>query len=78
MAIIRAFIVSPAPVLELSVRVCMYVPGPHFGLRSTRMTLSPRRKSFVMNRSLYTGFAFFCPFPVRGTWAAGDTHRGRR
>ena len=31
----------------------------------------------MMNRSLYTGFAFFCPFPVRGTWAAGDTHRGR-
>ena len=41
----------------------------YLGFLSTRMTESPRRKSFVMKRSLCTGFAFFCPFPVRGTYA---------
>merc|ERR1719162_2305623 len=33
----------------------------HFGLRRTRMTESPRRKSLLMKRSLFTGFAFFFP-----------------
>ena len=30
------------------------------------MTESPRKNSFVMKRSLFTGLAFFCPLPVLG------------
>lgn len=37
------------------------------GFRSTKITESPRRNIFEMNRSLLTGFTFFLPFPVRGT-----------
>ena len=36
----------------------------YIGLRSTRMTESPRRNILLMNRSLFTGLAFFLPFPV--------------
>lgn len=37
------------------------------GFRRTKMTESPRKNIFEMNRSLFTGFTFFLPFPVRGT-----------
>ena len=37
------------------------------GFLKTKMTESPRRNIFEMNRSLLTGFTFFFPFPVRGT-----------
>lgn len=37
------------------------------GFLRTKMTESPRRNIFEMNRSLLTGFTFFFPFPVRGT-----------
>merc|ERR1711865_705111 len=36
------------------------------GLRSTRMTESPRRNILLMYRSLLTGLAFFAPFPAFG------------
>lgn len=36
------------------------------GLRSTKITESPRRNIFDMKRSLLTGFTFFLPLPVRG------------
>ena len=36
----------------------------HIGFFNTRMTESPRRKSLLMKRSLFTGFAFFWPLPV--------------
>lgn len=36
------------------------------GFLRTRMTESPRRNIFGINLSLFTGFAFFLPFPVRG------------
>merc|ERR1719436_549963 len=39
---------------DLQRRVCH-----HFGLRSTRMTESPRRNILLMKRSLFTGLAFF-------------------
>merc|ERR1719223_913793 len=38
---------------------------PHLGFLSTKMTESPRRKSLLMKRSLFTGLAFF--FPPCGT-----------
>merc|ERR1740123_2873833 len=34
---------------------------PHFGFLRTRITESPRRNILLMNRSLFTGFAFFLP-----------------
>lgn len=37
------------------------------GFLRTRMTESPRRNIFDMNRSLFTGFTFFLPLPVRGS-----------
>lgn len=37
------------------------------GFLSTKMTESPRRNIFEINRSLLTGLTFFLPFPVRGT-----------
>mmetsp|Transcript_1401 Transcript_1401/g.4173 ORF Transcript_1401/g.4173 Transcript_1401/m.4173 type:complete len:211 (+) Transcript_1401:171-803(+) len=39
----------------------------HAGFRSTRITESPRRNSFEMKRSLFTGLEAFFPFPVLGT-----------
>merc|ERR1719291_602605 len=33
----------------------------YFGFRRTRITESPRKKSLLMKRSLFTGFAFFLP-----------------
>jgi hypothetical protein len=36
----------------------------HIGLRSTRMTESPRKNILLMKRSLFTGLAFFLPLPV--------------
>lgn len=36
------------------------------GLRTTKITASPLRNIFDMNRSLFTGFAFFLPLPGRG------------
>merc|ERR1719409_1331486 len=33
----------------------------HLGFRSTKITESPRKKSLLMKRSLFTGFAFFLP-----------------
>merc|ERR1711908_135422 len=41
--------------------------SPHLGLRSTRITESPRRNILEMYRSLFTGLAFFAPFPAFGT-----------
>lgn len=37
-----------------------------FGLRRTNMTESPRRNILLMYLSLFTGLAFFVPFPVFG------------
>merc|ERR1712241_1357328 len=37
------------------------------GFFNTRMTESPRRNIFEMNLSLFTGLAFFLPFPVFGS-----------
>lgn len=37
------------------------------GFLSTNITESPRRNILEMKRSLFTGFTFFFPFPVRGT-----------
>ena len=37
------------------------------GLRSTRMTESPRKNILEMYRSLLTGLDFFLPFPALGT-----------
>ncbi len=38
----------------------------HFGFLRTIMKESPRRNILLMNRSLFTGLAFFFPFPVFG------------
>ncbi len=40
--------------------------GRHLGLRSTRITESPRRNSLGMKRSLFTGVDPFLPLPVLG------------
>lgn len=37
------------------------------GFLNTKITESPRRNIFDMNRSLLTGLTFFFPFPVLGT-----------
>lgn len=48
--------------------VSVYLPAAvASGLRRTRMTESPRRNIFEMKRSLFTGFTFFLPLPVRGS-----------
>ena len=39
----------------------------HLGLRSTTITLSPRKNILLMKRSLFTGLAFCLPLPVFGT-----------
>jgi len=39
----------------------------HFGLRSTRITESPRMNILLRKRSLLTVLAFLTPFPVFGT-----------
>lgn len=39
----------------------------HLGFRSTIITESPRRNILLINLSLFTGSAFFFPFPVFGT-----------
>lgn len=59
------------------------IAGPHtgwrqashvyFGLRSTRMTESPRRNILLMKRSLFTGVLPFLPLPVLGI--CGETSR---
>lgn len=36
------------------------------GFRRTKITESPRKNIFEMNRSLFTGLTFFFPLPVRG------------
>ena len=38
----------------------------YLGLRNTKITESPRKNIFEMKRSLFTGLAFFLPFPVLG------------
>lgn len=37
------------------------------GFLRTRITESPRKNILEINLSLFTGFTFFFPFPVRGT-----------
>jgi hypothetical protein len=41
---------------------------PHLGFLRTMITESPRRNILLMNLSLLTGWAFFLPFPVFGTY----------
>lgn len=41
---------------------------PHLGFLRTMITESPRRNILLMNLSLLTGWAFFFPFPVFGTY----------
>merc|ERR1719312_643976 len=42
-------------------------PAAARGFFRTRITESPLRNIFEMNRSLFTGLAFFLPFPVLGS-----------
>merc|ERR1712107_104522 len=54
---------------EISVPVChdisalKFKNSGHFGLRRTRITESPRTKSLLMKRSLFTAFDFFFSLP---------------
>lgn len=49
------------------IQVCMASAGAASGFFRTRITESPRRNIFGMNRSFATGFAFFLPLPVFGS-----------
>jgi len=46
----------------------------YLGFLRTMMTESPRRNILLMKRSLLTGWAFFFPLPVLGTWCIQAQH----
>ena len=51
----------------MCISLIFHVPSHHLGLRSTTITLSPRRNILLMKRSRLMGMAFFLPLPVFGT-----------